>query len=270
MTRKRVIFLHVKKSAGTFFNSALSLQYVGRKSYWVTPKHSSKEFLKLAQHKRDQFRLIRGHIPFGCHDWFSDDSSYITILRNPQKRVFSCLNYWKQQATVHPSNNGWWFQLIREHSAETLLSEKLLPELENGMIRQLSGKGNRPEECTEYDLNMAMHNLEKNCIAFGLTERFSESLAVFDKVLRWRLPVIYSSANISNKTTVEYNDCLNDLIVESNVLDQRLYTFAQDIFEKRYQHLNLFEKEKSIQQANQFLAPFQTLAKGMKRRVQKS
>lgn len=268
MTHKRVIFLHIKKSAGTSFNSALSFQYWGRKSHWITPKNSAKVFLQLSQKDRDQCRLIRGHINFGCHDWFSDESIYITMLRNPHKRVFSYLNYWKQEAEAHVDNSGRWFQLIRDYSAEELLSKRMLPELENGMVRQLSGVGRLPDQCSESDLELAMYNLEKGCMAFGLTERFDQSLALFAAVLGWRLPIVHtSSAKARSQDLISMNDTLSDLIVQSNLLDQRLYQFAQKIFEERCQRLNLSRSVKQIQQTKQFLTPLIKLATGVKREL---
>ncbi|NEQ81551.1 MAG: hypothetical protein F6K26_15235 [Moorea sp. SIO2I5] len=76
------------------------------------------------------------------------------------------------------------------------------------MVRQLSGKGLVRERCTQHDLELAMHNLEHKFVAFGLTEPFDESLAVFQEVLGWRLPIIYSSAKVRSKNIIEPNDRL--------------------------------------------------------------
>lgn len=257
MNNQRVIFVHIKKSAGTSFNSVLSLQYIGKKSYWAAPYNSTKDFLQIDQRKRDQFQLVRGHIDFGWHKWFSDDSRYITILRNPQKRVFSYLNYWKQEAETYPNMDSKWFHLIRNYSPEEILSESMHYELENGMVRQLSGKGRTSERCSDYDLDVAMKNLEKEFLAFGLTERFDESLVVLTEALGWRLPTLYSSAKVRSTNLIEPSDRLNRLILESNLLDVKLYQFAQTLFEERYSSLNLSAKVARIQQINQLLRPLQ-------------
>lgn len=255
MSSKRVIFLHIRKSGGTTFNNVLSMQYFGCKSYWATPKNPPKEFLKLPQSERDKIKLVRGHINFGSHEWFSNDSTNITVLRNPNERVFSYLNYWKQDAEAHSNNHGWWFELIRKHSPEELLSQQMHPELENGMVRQLSGKGHIREKCSQQDLELAMHNLEKRCVAFGLTELFDESLAVFQKVLGWRLPIVYSSAKVRSKNIIEPNERLYELISEYNVLDQKLYQFAIHLFKEKYQHFNLSTKIERNKHYNRILSP---------------
>ncbi|MEO1390533.1 MAG: hypothetical protein AAFV85_24650 [Cyanobacteria bacterium J06634_6] len=228
---------------------------MGKKSYWAEPYDSARDFLNLDQKVRDQFKLVRGHIDFGWHRWFSDDSQYITILRNPQKRVFSYLNYWKQEAESYPDMDGKWFYLIRNYSPEEILSEKMHYELENGMVRQLSGKGKTSERCSEQDLHIAMHNLEKEFLAFGLTDRFDESLAVLSQSLGWRFPILYSSAKVRSKNLIEPSNQLSELISESNLLDAKLYQFAQRLFEERFKGLNLSNRVARIQQVNQLLRP---------------
>lgn len=264
MMKKRIIFLHVKKSAGTTLNSVLTLQYVRKRTFWISPGNPESSFLKLSQNEKNSIDLLRGHINFGCHEWFSDDSAYITVLREPKKRVFSYLNYWTQESIAHRDKNGWWFQLIREHSPEDLLAKEMHFELENGMVRQLSGKGNSDERCNQHDLDLAMHNLEKRCIAFGLTERFNDSLALFQQALGWRMPIVFSSAKVRSQNIIQLDERLSELILERNTLDEKLYQFAKELFEERCRIFNTSKKVERIEKVNNILSPLVSSLKRMK------
>lgn len=264
MPANRIIFLHIRKSAGTTFNSVLSLQYFRSKSYWITPENPPRKFLSLPQNQRDEIQLIRGHINFGCHDWFGNDSCYITVLRDPIKRIYSYLNYWKQDADFHKDRNENWFQLIRNHSPEELLSKSISPELENGMVRQLSGKGAIGESCHKKDLDLAIENLKK-FTAFGITEYFDESLAVFSQALNWQIPIVYHPSKVRSRSLIKPTNYLDELIADKNALDQELYNFAVDLFNSKYCCDAIEIKAKKIRQMNRILSPGTNLVRRLKR-----
>lgn len=51
-----------------------------------------KDFLKLKENERNQLKLLIGHVDYGIHKNFKEDSKYITFLRDPIERVLSHLS----------------------------------------------------------------------------------------------------------------------------------------------------------------------------------
>ena len=197
MNTKTTIFLHIPKTAGTSFNSALSLQYAGKPSLHVNvgDRHCS-ELGSLPNAERSRIKLLRGHIYFGAHRLLTQPSKYITILRNPAERVLSYWRYAKLEAETAPQGGHWWTDAVRELSFREHAGSGKDVELENGQLRWILGNDKDPSpKWTQHDLERGIEILEKYFVSAGIQERFDESLALISCLLKWRRPLFFGKSH---------------------------------------------------------------------------
>lgn len=195
-----------------------------------------------------KFRLIEGHIGFGLHEFIPQPSTYITLLRNPVKRIISYYNYVKS----HPSHYLHETVTLHNMSLKDFVNSQLSIELDNLQTRMISG--NHLIEfgtCSSSMLNQAKENIKNYFLMVGTTERFNEFLLLAIKKLGWR-QVFYIRQNVTPKkySNSQVDQRIIDTIANSQSLDIELYQYVDDIFNERLKeieqldiHLAAFERE---------------------------
>jgi hypothetical protein len=174
-----VVFTHIPKTAGTTLRKILDKQYGRRRIFSIyRPKPEAVErLLRLPQSQRDQYRLITGHWPFGLHEHFSGKSCYISMMRDPVKRLISEYYY------ILSLPSHYLYSAVTEGgmSLENYVLSDLAPDIDNGQLRLLAGfEGEVPcGSIRDEHLEQAKQNIEKYYPVVGLTERFDESILLF-------------------------------------------------------------------------------------------
>jgi ribosomal protein L22 len=82
---KTVIFLHIPKTAGTTLHSIIERQYPSSVVHTIDGRrvHQSIAQLKdMSEEKRSKIKCLKGHIPFGLHEYLPGSSAYITFKRS--------------------------------------------------------------------------------------------------------------------------------------------------------------------------------------------
>jgi glycosyltransferase involved in cell wall biosynthesis len=81
-----VIFLHYMKTGGTTLRRIIRRQYPPGAALSVVHRHfdfSSDQFDRVSAAVRERdVRLVQGHIPFGLHERWQVDATYVTLLRD--------------------------------------------------------------------------------------------------------------------------------------------------------------------------------------------
>ena len=93
--KQLLIFLHIPKAAGMTLHGVIERQY-GKDS--VLTKNASIEQVTalydgLDDKSKENLSVIKGHIPFGIHQFLSRPATYITLLRDPVDRILSYYYY---------------------------------------------------------------------------------------------------------------------------------------------------------------------------------
>ncbi len=232
-----VVYVHIPKAAGTTLKNVLSRVYRGRPVVFFTPRTGELDRLRgLPAAKRRTVAVVAGHEPFGYQDVFRGcrvTPAVITVLREPVARVVSLFRYIHRDAE-HPRHGEF---VAHSVTVRDVYERLRLPAFDNHMTRFLAGRGafSKPfGGLDEQDLRAAEHNLSRGCRAFGLQERFAESLAWFGRELGW--PAV-ETADLNRaprrSTPGDVDEEDRRLIARHNALDAALYEFAASLFDER-------------------------------------
>jgi len=185
----------------------------------------------LPPRRQERVRLYHGHYGYGVHELLTPPSEYFTVLREPIARTVSCFGEVRK----------------RGHIDATATLEQYLREgrryadffVDDAHVRALAGdRGKHLDvpfgEVGAEHLELAKRRLESEIAAFGLLERFDESLLLLKRRLGWR-SCYYVRENIAGgaapKPTI--SDEARGLLESVNRQDAALYAFAEDLFERR-------------------------------------
>jgi len=103
----------------------------------------------------------------------------------------------------------------------------------NFMTRVLSGMDLTSSAACEKALSLAQKNLERVFIAFGIQERFDESLVVLARQLGLR-NIFYEKRNVlDDKSKNVLSDLDLEVVTLHNKWDIKLYDFAVNLFDEK-------------------------------------
>lgn len=224
-TVRTVIFLHLPKTGGRTLTSVFRRQY-GRsrvfEAYAPSAEEAIERYKDLSDEEKVEFRAIVGHVPITLHREVPGPCTYVTLLRHPIERVVSDYHY-VHRTPSHPKH-----EVVRQEDVDLAAAVRsgIMPMLENGQTRVLSGWWGEYGECPPEAADRAMENIDRHVAVAGVTERFDESLLLMRRELGWsRRKTLYVSRNVSSdRPRVEdLPEETVDVIEEHNRVDMELY-----------------------------------------------
>lgn len=241
---KKLIFLHIPKTAGSTFHMILNKRYKSNDirnlfgSRYDEPE--IKSFMEEPIEEKQNIRLLKGHMPFGMHNYLPKESRYISVLRNPVERVISQYYYIKKNS-YNPLHN----QVEKDGmTISEFVSSGISVGMNNGHCRFLNGDLDEYKfnQCDEVLLEQVKENIKRHFIWLGLTERFDESVLVLSKLLGWKSPPYYIRENVSKNR--KSRDLISkeeiSVIEKYNSLDMKLYSFVNDMLDKQIKDISNF------------------------------
>ncbi|MEL7357709.1 MAG: sulfotransferase family 2 domain-containing protein [Cyanobacteria bacterium J06560_6] len=241
-----IVFTHIVKTAGSTLHFLISRQYNNNQVYRVYDNFRERfpTMLKDLEDENNtaeesEKKVLCTHLGFGLHQFLPRPSIYITMLREPIDRVISSY-YYGAKRHEHIRKLTLKEFVIEECDRSYNLQTRLLSGLR--IQDQLAGHKVTPDEVIDLAVSSnkiledAKNNLRNSYEVVGLTERFDESLLLFQKRFGWK-NVHYVKANV-NKSRPRVQDISADtlkLIEEYNSLDLELYEYAQKIMNDQIQ-----------------------------------
>jgi len=218
-------FIHIPKTAGSTMLQIIESQY---------PKGTVLSFreTRIGNEERacrvtaigPEIQIVAGHLHYGLAQLFGRECRPFTMLRDPTERMIS-LYYYISREPMHPQHETF---KRGEISFETVARR-------HGRAQACFIAGVRQKDTCPDDelLNRAKHILEKVIVCAGLTERFDESLLVYNRILGWNVRS-YVRANVTKNRPAQDSLAPSDIAIirECSRVDQQLYDFAKGLFEK--------------------------------------
>jgi hypothetical protein len=241
---RALLFLHIPKAGGTTLHSVIERQFAPAVTFSITgmtPSQSIREFIELPAERRAKIRLLKGHMPYGLHEYLSVPSTYITMLRDPVDRVVSHYYFVRRSPGVGhhrevESGRMTLDDFVRERAAIRANNDqtRLISGVEKVNRKLWSGGQGTNEEAGDVDiLEIAKANIRDHFTLVGLAENFDESLLLLRKRLGWR-NVYYVKQNVTKGRPAKRQvprETIH-LIEKHNELDMALYEYARQRFEE--------------------------------------
>ncbi|MCP4360743.1 MAG: sulfotransferase family 2 domain-containing protein [Chloroflexi bacterium] len=255
-----IIFLHIPKTAGLTLYEILNREYGRNYIYTFVGgrqrlQQSMDSFAGQTETERANYRLLRGHTPFGIHNLVPGPATYITFLRDPIKRVVSHYYYVKNNPhhLLHEAVTS------QNMSLQMYLSSGINYELDNGQTRQLAGITDEIPygACDQELLDQAIVNIDRCFSLVGLTERFDASLLIMQRLLGWHKTPLYVRQNVSRSQSArpELSAETRQLIEQYNDLDRALYAYGRTRFTALLKTIGEIEMRR-FNQLNRLYYPF--------------
>ena len=211
--------------------------YGHKRVYMATIRGRHDKHMEALGQRLDEappLKTIVSHIGFGFHERLPGSRRYrhFTFLRDPVERVLSHYYFQIQRGQLDPGTSLETFvrdDLSRSCNVQTAF----LGGLE--VQHNLDGISLSLDLFTEALLERAKANLHRMG-AFGLTERFDESLLLFRQVFGWKLMrLFYVRRRVGQlrRTTRQHPDHVLRLIRQYNELDLELYRYAKERFDEQ-------------------------------------
>lgn len=239
---KHVVFLHIPKAGGNSLRAIIQREYKVTDLYYQGTDQDRFDLLQERIKEPSYNSLCHiGHVYFGFHEFFpNDEVKYITMLRDPVKRVISLYNF------IKAGQAGEWLKdEIKELSFSEYLRSGLENDLENSQTRRIAGlKRNYDNvgfgKLTDDAFQEAIHNINEYFVTPGLQEHFDDSILLWHQQLQWKKLPFYVSKNITKKNHIRFKDVSQEdlkMIRDMNEYDIKLYDETKKRFDQDFEKL---------------------------------
>ena len=214
---EKTIFIHIPKTAGVSLQETIKQVYPGHRHAFIY-SHTSAD-LDAVRQRVQQAEAVYGHFSFGIHEVFGIQGRYVTVLRRPVDRVVS---FFRHQANYDDNE---YHRLIAEGmTLKDLLRGEQCHQVNNHMVRILSGHVDAGVTHDRGLLDRARANLDTHFDAVGITERIDESVALIGRALGWpALPAVPRINVTPRRDSFVLDEETRAEIERYNALDIELY-----------------------------------------------
>lgn len=235
----RLAFLHIPKTGGTTFNSLVSRYY--RRDQIFPWHHSRLDLWPLTELKG--YDYFWGHFALSDIQHLGLEVKSVTLLRRPVDRIVSLYYYWKSLSSeALPPEEVSHARAVRQLSLRDFIRERrpsLRLAIDNAVVQAfipypLRGRNSRFAASEKIIIGDALENLSKFS-AFGITERFAETLELFNSALGTRLvpPLVKLRARseLENNAEEDISPDMRADLNELTSLDEAFFNEASKLFD---------------------------------------
>lgn len=242
MDKPTLIFIHIPKTGGSTLGIVLGRQFPKRVLWRFKPRHREEliaEFKALPESRRQQYRILKGHVPYGMHQWAGRPATYISIVRQPVELLASYYYY----ARRRPSTPLYTELNEGAMSLEDFARSPLADEWENIQTRMICGSAvpealDDAQPVTRAMLDAAKANIERDFACVGLTDRFDETLLMMARLFDWKnVNYVRRRVTQTRPRGSELPAGAVEAIRARTALDAELYEFARAHFERQLETL---------------------------------
>ncbi len=230
-----LIFLHIPKAGGTTLGEIISRQYPPESFCEVSFERldTFERFFAMSDAEKARIRCVKGHYPFGIHEYLPGRPVYVTMFRDPVARFISEYRFLREFPEVRPdlpvpdeALESFAAYLDHVHGSGAL----------NWQVRMAGGflpmgRLTVPLDPLPDDaVDVAIANLERSCAVVGTLDRFDESVVLMKRVLGWRGRIHYLRENVNKRSprAADITDKDRKRLAELMAPDLKLYAYASE------------------------------------------
>lgn len=250
---KRLVFLHVPKTAGTTFHSILHRQYSEAERFQIDgikPHRSISQYRSLNAQQTSHIKLVHGHCVDLLFGSIPEPYSVLTFLRDPIKHLVSSFNYLKR-ATWNPAHDT-----VKEmKSIDEFIDFRLERSQDSIQARYLAGLTQHhvenPEAFSPSEIRKRAIQRLNDCDYVFTTDRFDEAMLILQKDFHWRVP-FYKSMNVSQGGINSSELTERELSKASQLIeiDLEIFELAERTNNRKY--CSLFESDEFMSRVRRF------------------
>ncbi|CAO3363221.1 sulfotransferase family 2 domain-containing protein [Azospirillum melinis] len=222
------LFLHIPKCGGSSIRTLITQNYAKNRTIGFGGNWDEIIWFRCTPelYKR-RYSIVHGHFPWNMHFGLSSNFRYFTFLRDPVTRHFSDYFYQKfwEDAPLHQEITD---NAISIEQWATIFSAK--PQLSNCLVRYIADDLFSPS-LLPGSVDLAFSRLQSEMAAFGIVERFHESVLLIGRALGWR-NVLFEVRNV-NATSEVVGSALKDKAAGYIEDDIGFYNRSCELFEER-------------------------------------
>ncbi len=226
------VFVHIPKTAGTTVAAVFRDNFPGGvgtvgNAFKATGGYEHAAISRLREapvHATRHMHVLSGHLPFAVREALPEDTRFVTFLRDPVERTLS--QYYGLQKLSRRK------ELPGDGSLGAVLAEGDII-YDNLQTRMLADDDEPVGDVDEETVEQAKDNLRSRFLAFGLVERFDESLVLIKRALELRSIAYVQRRASARPRGSEVSAEELRLAEEANQYDNELYAFARELFDER-------------------------------------
>ncbi|MBZ0171537.1 MAG: sulfotransferase family protein [Phycisphaerales bacterium] len=221
-----LLFLHLPKAAGTTLKSIIERVYgADRVAFLKAPWGEIETFAAKPMEERAAVDAVAGHLTWGDRE-ILPGAAVITMLRDPIERVMSWFYYNKSNpnAGLHAAFN----------ENDLLFEDAVQAGMFGGAYNQMVDRLRDPAVAGSRGAVASARKNLASCAAFGLSERFGDSVAHFGEALRWPATE-WADLNVSEgrPRAGDLDRAVLAHLRRACAADYELYDFARRLFDRR-------------------------------------
>lgn len=244
-----VVFLHIPKAGGTTFRNILAVNFPPEQ---CCPEWHNR-LNRFSKEEIASFKLFSGHFDRASCDSIPDPKVFVTMMRDPKRRIISTYNFWRSHTMTYIKREGLEHcRIAKTSSLEDFLCSKhpaVRGAVDNTTVRQLGsallvGENDPLSLAPDEALSRAKACLNAT-LAFGIVEQYEKSVSFVCGKLGFPQPIKIQPLNVtksahsesSNMESMEPTEITQEAAAEIDrlsILDQKLYNYAVQLFHKRY------------------------------------
>jgi Glycosyl transferase family 2 len=243
-------FLHIPKTAGSTISRYLESQF---RPDQICPARTWRAFLALPPERLGRYRFFRGHFDASLLELLPRRPAVVTMLRDPVERAVSEWMFMRRDQS-HPLHDwflregpdfGMWIEKsMANRQARSLAIDTPPAELLHRFGWRRPGSAQAQRQSAQWSssgpllLERALAQLEE-CAAFGIVDRFDDSVELIAHGLGWAPPRALRSLNalrtlnVADEPRYEPSEAELAVLRNRDAIDFALIEHARTVFERR-------------------------------------
>ncbi|MES2823693.1 MAG: sulfotransferase family 2 domain-containing protein [Pseudomonadota bacterium] len=167
--------------------------------------------------------VMMGHFSYGVHRLLGVEPNYASMFRDPIERIVSLYVHFKTR-----KDSPFYNLLAAGMTLADFISSEITEQTNNHMCRIVAGIAPDAGKVitSRWLLDLALHNLDRHYIAYGIAEQYEKMIAKVAYALDWNEYEIFRE-NVGERPQFVLDTQAIEVISKYNQLDMELFSYIK-------------------------------------------